>query len=239
MSQPSDDLSGTTAPGPPPPLRPEVRARIGDRPTPVRPPPPRRVQVALVITAGVLASLIGVLVHPSAVALADRGLPLLWWLATMLLWTGGAAVLSYVALAESEPRVATKSTRRALLLVMLAAAYVVAAVIAQTVTARGDLVAGRMIGGACLGTGFAIAIVPAAVLIWLLRRGHTFRPVRAGALLGAAAGFWALGALEACPCLLAKHKLASHLSVVGVLACAGAVGGFAWRRARVTPIEAK
>jgi hypothetical protein len=224
-------LEGLSRPAPPA-LHARVRARVGETPRPVRPLWPASVRLAVAAGAGALVA--GVLLIMNWPA-AGGGMALSPWVATVLTWSVGALVLTALALEEARPTAPTRTAPRLLLLAGLAALYAAAAAGHQLLAARTGEVGGPILAFMCVGMGLVTALVPAAVLLVLVLRGRPFRPVRAGAFVGAAGAFWSLAVLETCPSQLAAHKLVSHLGVAVVFAVAGAGLGFALSRFRKHP----
>jgi hypothetical protein len=85
----------------------------------------------------------------------------------------------------------------------------------------------------CLVMGTAVALVPAALTVGVIRAGHAVRPRLAGLVLGALSGLVGLTALHLhCPDVRFVHTGPAHVGVVAALAILGALAGASLLRRR-------
>lgn len=90
----------------------------------------------------------------------------------------------------------------------------------------GQVAAAGALAGACEAKIALLSLVPAAVMVVMLRRAAPLQPVWAGALaLFAAAALASVGAQLVCPSRVPLHGLLGHFLPVIVMAALGAVAG--------------
>ena len=223
----------------PPALRTDIRQLIGDSPAAVTPAPRRAIGLSIALAAGVVGLVAGLWFQPWLRWLDGDSVSRALLLGSLAAWTGGAAALTWLAVNEADPRVSPRSQVRVATLGAIGALYLGAIALGPrfSLGAAGGGIDESIVSSACLGSGLAVAALPATALVWLLARGHALRPVRAGVLIGAAAGVWALAALEFCPSTLIAHNLVSHLGVALALASVGGVIGLIRFRRRPQPLS--
>ncbi|MDF1565045.1 MAG: NrsF family protein [Deltaproteobacteria bacterium] len=229
------DLSPLTGAAPaPPPLRPEVLAAVGEAPAPVSPIWPTWARVGLAAGSGALISLVALAMTTSREAPTWLGLA---WIGLAGIWVAVTVGLTWLTLLEARPEVSEAGGIRAGVVVLVGLAFGGYA-LAEELLDHGRIGipgAAELLEGArtCLALGSILELGPVILIFFLLLRGATFHPVRAGALGGIAAAGWSVLVLTLhCPSTSLLHVLPFHLGVALVWGLLGAGLGLVVRARR-------